>query len=54
MTPESLPGTTGRMVVSFIEIGNTGEGNILQEEVVYLIFDFLNTRCLWGIQVDML
>lgn len=54
MTPEFLPWTTRWMAALVIEIGNAGEGEILEGEIIYLIFDFLNMRCLFGIQGDML
>lgn len=42
------------MVASFIETGNTEEGEILEREVIYLIFDLLTMKCISGVQVGRL
>lgn len=54
MAPECLSWTTRCMVASFTETGNNEEGEILEREVIYLIFELLTMKCVRGVHVDML
>lgn len=46
MTLEFRPWTTGEMVVPFMDTEPTGEGEILEGEIICVISDLLDGRCL--------